>query len=160
NQILPERLKYTDKYLFRNMDKKALSEVISDVYETHGKECTINFLDDLKALGFKYAMKSGMTISVTDMDIPGKRDEIIHRAEEDVKKVTQQYSRGTLSQMERKSRVLNLWLQASEEVAGAIIEGIDQYNPIYIITDSGARGSKKQVSQLSGMRGLMTDPFG
>jgi DNA-directed RNA polymerase subunit beta' len=169
NQILPERLKFTDKYLRSRdrrkgdlllMNKKAVGEVVSDVYETHGKEWTINFLDELKAIGFRYAMKGGVTIAMTDMNIPGKRDELIHKAEEEVKKINQQYNRGTLSAPERKSKVLDQWLGAAEKVADAIMEGISQYNPIYIITDSGARGSKKQVTQLSGMRGLMTDPFG
>src|SRR5581483_866058 len=156
NQILPERLKYTDKYLLRTINRKGVSDVVSDVYETHGKERCINFLDDLKDIGFKYATKGGMTISMTDMDIPGKRDEIIRGAEEDVTKTNRQYQRGLISQAERKSKVLDLWLNASEKVADAIMDGISQYNPIFIITDSGARGSKKQVTQLSGMRGLMT----
>lgn len=160
NQILPERLKYTAKYLRRSINKKAISEVISDVYESHGKETTINFLDDLKDMGFKYAMRAGITIAMTDMAIPGARDEIIHNAENEVKRINQQYGRGLLSSAERKDKVLSLWLKASDDVADAIMKGIDQYNPIYIITDSGARGSKKQVSQLSGMRGLMTNPDG
>jgi DNA-directed RNA polymerase subunit beta' len=160
SQILPERLRYTAKYLNRTLSKKAISEVISDVYETHGKETTINFLDDLKDMGFKFAMRGGITIAMTDMAIPGKRDEIIQSAEREVKRINQQYGRGLLSSAERKDKVLNLWLSASEQVADAIMNDIDQYNPIYIITDSGARGSKKQVSQLSGMRGLMTNPDG
>ena len=160
NQILPERLQYTDKYLLNTIGKKQISLVISDVYENHGKETTINFLDELKAIGFKYAMKGGITIAMTDMTIPGKRDSIIKQAEDDVKKTNRQFDRGVLTMAERKSKVLKTWLQASEDVANAIMAGIDQYNPIHIITDSGARGSKKQVTQLSGMRGLMTDPFG
>lgn len=160
NQILPERLKYTDKYLLRTLTKKGVGEVVSDVYETHGKEWCINFLDDLKSIGFKYAMKAGITIAMTDMDIPGKRDEIIHNAEEQVRRTNQQFNRGTLSAPERKSKVLACWIDAADQVADAIMSGIDQYNPIYIITDSGARGSKKQLTQLSGMRGLMTNPFG
>ncbi|HLV80339.1 MAG TPA: DNA-directed RNA polymerase subunit beta', partial [Chthonomonadaceae bacterium] len=160
NTILPERLRYTDKYLLRTLNKKGISDMISDVYETHGKECTINFLDDLKAMGFKYATASGCTIAITDMDVPGKRDEIIHKAEEDVAKTNRNYQRGTLSMAERTSKVLDVWIKASDDVADAIMEGFEQYNPIHIITDSAARGSKKQVSQLSGMRGLMTDPFG
>jgi DNA-directed RNA polymerase subunit beta' len=160
NQILPSRLKYTDKYLLRTMKKKSLAEVIADVYEAHGKECTINFLDDLKAIGFKYAMRAGITISMTDMESPHERIAIIHKAEEDVRKTNQQYNRGLISMQERKSKVLNLWLGASEKVADAIVGSMTQYNPINIITDSGARGSTKQLTQLAGMRGLMTDPFG
>jgi DNA-directed RNA polymerase subunit beta' len=160
NQILPERLKYTDKYLLKTLTKKGVGEVVSDVYETHGKECCINFLDELKAIGFKYAMKAGITIAMTDMDIPGKRDAIIHHAEDAVKRTNQQYNRGVLTPAERKSKVLQLWIDAADQVADAIMGGISQYNPIFIITDSGARGSKKQLTQLSGMRGLMTNPFG
>jgi len=160
NQILPERLQYTDKYLLKTLNKKGVGEVVSDVYETHGKEWCINFLDDLKAIGFKYAMKAGITIAMTDMDIPGKRDAIIHDAEEAVRRTNQQYNRGVLTPAERKGKVLQLWIDASDKVADAIMNGISQYNPIYIITDSGARGSKKQLTQLSGMRGLMTNPFG
>jgi DNA-directed RNA polymerase subunit beta' len=160
NQILPERLQYTDKYLLHTLTKKGVGEVVSDVYETHGKEWCINFLDDLKDIGFKYAMKAGITIAMTDMDIPGKRDSIIHNAEEQVRRTNQQYNRGVLTPAERKSKVLQLWIDAADQVADAIMGGISQYNPIYIITDSGARGSKKQLTQLSGMRGLMTNPFG
>ena len=163
NQILPSRLQYTDKYLMgrsATLNKSGVSGVVSDVYETHGKEATINFLDELKAIGFKYAMKGGITISMTDMDVPGQRDEIIRKAEQEVRNTNRQYDRGTLSAQERKSRVLTTWLDAAENVAGAIMDGFTQYNPINIITTSGARGSKKQVTQLSGMRGLMTDPFG
>ncbi len=163
NQILPSRLKYTDKYLIgksATLNKGGVSGVVSDVYETHGKEATINFLDELKAIGFKYAMKGGITIAMTDMDVPGKRDAIISKAEDEVRRTNKQYDRGTLSAQERKSKVLTTWLNAAEDVAGAIMDGFSQYNPINIITTSGARGSKKQVTQLSGMRGLMTDPFG
>ena len=160
NQILPERLQYTDKYLMNTIGKKMISTVISDVYENHGKETTINFLDDLKDIGFKYAMKGGITIAMTDMTIPGQRDDIINKAEADVEKARKQFDRGVLTMAERKSKVLNTWMTASEDVANAIMGGISQYNPIFIITDSGARGSKKQLTQLSGMRGLMTDPFG
>ena len=164
NQILPERLKYTDKYLVgksATLNKGGVSGVVSDVYETHGKEATINFLDELKAIGFKYAMKGGITIAMTDMDVPAEqRDDIINHAEDEVRRYNLQYNRGTLSAAERKSKVLTTWLTAAEDVAGAIMNGFEQYNPINIITTSGARGSKKQVTQLSGMRGLMTDPFG
>ncbi len=111
-------------------------------------------------MGFRYAMKAGITIAMTDMALPGKREEIIADAEKEVKRINVQYNRGLLSPAERKDRVLNLWLRASENVADSIMDGINQYNPIYIITDSGARGSKKQITQLSGMRGLMTNPFG
>ncbi|HXG23627.1 MAG TPA: DNA-directed RNA polymerase subunit beta', partial [Chthonomonadales bacterium] len=160
NEILPEPLKYSDKYLYRTINKKAIAEMVSDVYDAKGKEVAIHFLDDLKNIGFRYATSSGITISMTDMDIPAKRDEILKETEAAVAKLNQQYRRGTITLSERKQQVLNLWLEASDKVADAIMEGIDHFNPIYIITDSGARGSSKQITQLSGMRGLMSDPFG
>src|SRR5262249_42079592 len=120
----------------------------------------IRFVDELKALGFRHATGAGITISMTDMDVPAKRDEIIHETEDKVKKLNQQYRRGTITLGERKQQVLNDWMEASERVADAILEGIEHFNPIYLITDSGARGSSKQITQLSGMRGLMSDPFG
>src|SRR5206468_3466812 len=95
-----------------------------------------------------------------DMDVPAKRDLIIHETEDKVKKLNTQYRRGTITLGERKQQVLNDWMEASERVADAILEGIEHFNPIYLITDSGARGSTKQLTQLSGMRGLMSDPFG
>jgi DNA-directed RNA polymerase subunit beta' len=160
NEILPEPLKYSDKYLYRTINKKAIAEMVSDVYDAKGKEVAVHFLDDLKNIGFRYATRSGITLSMTDMDIPAKRDEILKETEAAVAKLNQQYRRGTITLSERKQQVLNLWLEASDKVADAIMEGIDHFNPIYIITDSGARGSAKQITQLSGMRGLMSDPFG
>jgi DNA-directed RNA polymerase subunit beta' len=160
NQILPEKLKYADKYLLRTMTKKSVAEVCSEVYEAHGKETTIQFLDELKALGFRYATASGTTISMTDMDIPAKRDDILNETKASVANLHRQYRRGTITLGERRQQVLNLWMEASDKVADAIMEGIDHFNPIYLITDSGARGSSKQITQLSGMRGLMSDPFG
>jgi DNA-directed RNA polymerase subunit beta' len=160
NQILPERLKYTRKYLTLTQGKKEITQSIADVYESHGKEVTIQFLDEMKEMGFRYAMRGGITISMTDMESPDDRAQIIQEAEASVRKLNQQYSRGLINAAERRQRVLESWLKASEKVADAIVARIDQYNPISIITDSGARGSKKQLTQLSGMRGLMTNPFG
>jgi len=161
NQILPDKLRYSDTYLYRTINKKGISDVVAEVYRLHGAETTLKFLDDLKDLGFRYATLSGTTISMTDMDVPETaRRDIIRRTEEAVARLNADYRRGKLTHGERKERVLNLWTKAGEEVAKAIMAGIGQFNPIMIITDSGARGSSKQITQLSGMRGLMADPFG
>ncbi len=160
NQILPEGLKYTDKYLYKTVTKKGIAEMVTEVYETDGKATTITFLDELKELGFKHATASGVTVSMTDMDVPEKRNQILRETEASVNKLNQQYRRGTITLGERKQQVLTLWMEASEDVADAIMSNIDHVNPIFIITDSGARGSSKQITQLSGMRGLMADPFG
>ncbi|MCC6727918.1 MAG: hypothetical protein IT208_01110, partial [Chthonomonadales bacterium] len=160
NQILPEDMRYTDKYLYRTVNKKGIAEMVAEVYENHGKETATRFLDDLKALGFRYATTSGVTISMTDMDIPAKRNDILKQTEASVGKLDRQYRSGLITLGERKQQVLGLWMEASENVADAIMEGIGPLNPIHVITDSGARGSSKQITQLSGMRGLMADPFG
>ena len=156
SQILPEDMCPVDKVL----NKKAVSDLVAECHRLHGEERTIQLLDDLKSLGFRYATRSGVTVSMTDMDIPAKREEIIAQTEQAVDKTNQQYRRGLITQGERKQKVLELWTEASENIAEAILENIDPFNPIYMITDSGARGSQKQITQLSGMRGLMSDPFG
>lgn len=156
SEILPEDMRPVNRVL----NKKAISELVDEVHSRYGDERTIKLLDELKAMGFKYATRAGVTISMTDMDIPAKREEIIAKTEEAVDKTNQQYRRGLITQGERKQKVLELWTKASEDVAQAILENIDPFNPIYMITDSGARGSQKQITQLAGMRGLMSDPFG
>jgi len=156
SRILPEDMRPVDKV----MNKKAISELVTECHRLHGEERTIQMLDDLKDIGFRYATRAGVTISMTDMDIPAKREEIIAQTEQAVDKTNQQYRRGLITQGERKQKVLELWTNASEDIAEAILENIDPFNPIYMITDSGARGSQKQITQLSGMRGLMSDPFG
>jgi DNA-directed RNA polymerase subunit beta' len=156
SEILPEDMRPFDQY----MTKKSISELVAECHRRHGKAATIQLLDNLKNLGFKYATRAGVTISMTDMDIPAKRAEIIAHTEASVDKANQQYRKGVMTQGERKEKVLELWTKAAEDIGEAILDHIDPFNPIYMITDSGARGSKKQITQLSGMRGLMADPFG
>jgi len=156
NQVLPEGMQYLDA----EIDKKAMSSLVSECHAKYGADRTIQLLDDLKNLGFRYSTFGGITISMTDMDIPGKRDVIVSQTEEKVAKLNRYYHRGQITQAERKQQVLELWTSASEQVAEAILEGIDKFNPIFMMTNSGARGSKRQITQLSGMRGLMSDPFG
>ncbi|MCX8053535.1 MAG: DNA-directed RNA polymerase subunit beta', partial [Armatimonadetes bacterium] len=156
NSILPPNMRYIDK----EVDKKTMAKLVSECYEKNGHERTVQLLDDLKDIGFRYSTFAGITISMTDMDIPSKRDEIVQRTQEAVAEKNRQYRRGLITQSERKQQVLELWTRASEEVAEALLGGLDPFNPISIITTSGARGSQRQVTQLSGMRGLMSDPFG
>lgn len=156
NQVLPEGMDFLDV----EIDKKAMSTLVRECHAGFGTEKTIQLLDDLKNIGFRYSTFGGITISMTDMDIPGKRDEILSRTEDEVKKHNRYHQRGHTTAAERKQKVLDLWLKASEDVAEAILENIDKFNPIFMMTNSGARGSKRQITQLSGMRGLMSDPFG
>jgi DNA-directed RNA polymerase subunit beta' len=156
NNVLPPNMRYIDK----EIDKKTMAKLVNDCYEKNGHERTVKLLDDLKELGFRYATFSGITISMTDMDIPSKRDDIVDRTQTSVARKNRDYTRGLITQAERKQQVLELWTRAADEVAEAITEGVAPFNPISIITTSGARGSKRQITQLAGMRGLMSDPFG
>ncbi|MEN6357228.1 MAG: DNA-directed RNA polymerase subunit beta' [Armatimonadota bacterium] len=156
NNILPPNMRYID----REIDKKMMARLVNDCYAKNGLEATVKLLDDLKALGFRYATFSGITISMTDMDIPSKRDEIVERTQTAVARKNRDYTRGLITQAERKQQVLELWIRAADEVADSITDSVETFNPISIITTSGARGSKRQITQLAGMRGLMSDPFG
>jgi len=156
NNALPRNMRYIDKPI----DKKTMSWLVTECYEKNGHERTVKLLDDLKETGFRYSTFAGMTISMTDMDIPSKRDEIVERTQDEVAKKNRAYARGLITQSERKQQVLELWTRAAEDVADALLSGLDAFNPISIITTSGARGSTRQITQLAGMRGLMSDPFG
>ncbi len=156
NQVLPEGMPYWDA----DIDKKAMSTIVSECHSRFGSGMTIKLLDDLKNIGFRYSTFGGISISMTDMDIPGKRDEVVTATEDKVTKLNRYYHKGQITQGERKQQVLELWTSASEQVAEGILEEIDNFNPIFMMTNSGARGSKRQITQLSGMRGLMSDPFG
>ena len=156
NNVLPESMRYIDKPI----DKKTMAWLVTECYETNGSERTVQLLDDLKDVGFRYSTSAGMTISMTDMDIPSRRDEIIEHTQDEVAKKNRAYTRGLITQSERKQQVLELWTTAAEDVADSLLGGLEAFNPISIITTSGARGSTRQITQLAGMRGLMSDPFG
>ncbi len=160
NGVLPPAMRYGDEYINMLLTKKNIAQVISDCHKLSGSEATVRLLDSLKNLGFKYATESGITISMTDMDPPDERREIIHKTEEAVENLGRQYDRGMITTGERRQKVLEQWMGAYDKVAAAIMNAFDQYNPLSIVTDSGARGSVKQLTQLAGMRGLMSDPFG
>ncbi len=145
------------------LGKKELGALVAECHRRNGDERTVILLDELKALGFQEATKAGMTVAITDMDVPEERNMIIHKAEEEVKKFNRNYQRGLITQGERKERVLEQWQGASKDVGEAIMRNMGKpgsMNPIFLFTDSGARGTKGQVTQLSGMRGVMSDPFG
>ncbi|MGQ9880441.1 MAG: DNA-directed RNA polymerase subunit beta' [Armatimonadota bacterium] len=160
HEILPEGIAYTDQYLNMVMDKKALANLIVTCFRMHGQERTVKLLDDLKDLGFRYATTSGITIAITDMESPEDRERIMQETMRTVERLNQQYRRGQLTLGERKQRVIQAWQKASEDIGEAIARSIDRFNPLYIITASGARGSTKQLSQLAGMRGLFADSRG
>jgi DNA-directed RNA polymerase subunit beta' len=142
------------------MDKKAVAAFIRYTYEDYGAVKTIELLDDIKTHGFTYATRSGMSISLTDMDEPAERETIILKAEDRVKDINRRYRRGAITAGEREGQVLEAWTGASADIGKAILKTIGRENPLFMMTNSGARGSVTQITQLSGMRGLMSDPFG
>jgi len=157
NEVLPAKLGYLD----RVVDDKELGRLIQECYRHYGTSRTVELVDDLKELGFRFATVAGVTISMTDMDVPrARREVIISRTEEAVRKVNDNFAKGLISAGERSDSVCRLWNQASDEVSQAILSNIDPFNPIFMMANSGARGTPRQISQIAGMRGLMSDPFG
>ncbi|MFY9234697.1 MAG: DNA-directed RNA polymerase subunit beta' [Fimbriimonadaceae bacterium] len=159
NDILPYPLRHSDEWLTRELDKRALSDMIMACHRTVGMEGTIKLLDDMKDMGFKWATRYGLSIAITDMDPPERREEMIHSADERSTKITQQYRRGMLTYNEMTQSLIRLWTDTYDEIGKEIVNGLTQFNPLSIITVSGARGSVKQLAQLAGMRGLMFNQF-
>ncbi len=148
------------EYKGNGFGKKDLGELIAQCHRQNGDTRTIRLLDELKALGFQEATKAGMTVAITDMEVPEERNKIIEGAEKSVRDLNKNYQRGLITGGERKERVLEEWQKAAKDVGEAIFETIKPTNPIFMFTDSNARGTRGQITQLSGMRGVMSDPFG
>ena len=158
-EIMPDELRYDPEWLNVVYNKKMLSAVIRAVYQTCGHARTVRFLDDLKALGFEWGLRGGITFALTDMAIPAQRDEILQRAVEDARKIDELYDRGELTQDEKRQRKIEVWQRTYDDVSKVMMQELRDDNPLFIITDSGARGSTKQLAQLVGMRGLMMGGF-
>jgi len=157
NEVLPPKLRYVDNVV----DDKELQRLIRECCRHYGAGRTVELVDEIKELGFRFATTAGITISMTDMDIPrARREDIIAATETNVRKVNDNFARGLISAGERSDSVCRLWNQAADEVSHAILRNIDRFNPIYMMANSGARGTPRQISQIAGMRGLMSDPFG
>ncbi len=157
NQILPPKLQFLDRVI----DATEMAGLVRSCYEAYGHDRTVQLLDDLKELGFKYATIAGITIAMTDMDVPHlDREKIIARTEKAVTETNQRFSNGVISEGERSQTVCELWMRAADEVGQAMLSNIDTFNPLFMMSKSGARGTTRQLQQLAGMRGLMTDPFG
>jgi DNA-directed RNA polymerase subunit beta' len=162
NSYLPERMPYINGLL----KKKGVQQLVYYKYLRFGLEGTVQLLDRLKELGFLYATKAGMSIGIDDMVIPGDKSKLVDNAEKEVVKVQQQYLDGAITHGERYNKIISIWGDITEKVADEMFKVMEkqdkegQINPIYVMADSGARGSKQQIRQLSGMRGLMAKPSG
>lgn len=156
NRLLPEGIEFVND----TMSKSKLSKTIYKCYKAMGHERVIKLLDDLKRLGFEEATKAGLSISIDDLSIPGKKEEYLKRTKADVAHVEDQYKKGLITDRERYNKIIDLWTHATEDVSDLIFQELDSFNPIFMMADSGARGSKLQIRQLAGMRGLMAKPSG
>lgn len=159
NAILPYPLKHSDQFMTLELNKKQLAEMILVCHRRVGVGGTIKLLDDMKDLGFKWATKYGLSVAITDMDPPERREEMIKEADDRSTKITQQFRRGMMTYNEMTSQLIKLWTETYDEIGKEIVNGLKQFNPLSIITVSGARGSVKQLAQLAGMRGLMFNQF-
>ena len=143
-----------------HVDKKKLKQILEKYINTHGSTKTAEVLDDIKRLGFKYSTQAAMTVSISDMTVPEEKKEIIEGAEEKIDNISKKYRRGLVTDKERYKEVIETWKDADDAITDKLLDGLDEYNNIYMMANSGARGSDKQIKQLAGMRGLMADTSG
>ncbi len=169
NEILPQDLGYVDRSIPENelilevdfhVGKKQLKDILQHVINTHGTTKTAEVLDDIKATGYKYSTRAAMTVSISEMTVPPIKKELIANAEKKVEQITQNYNRGRSTDEERYKNVIKVWQETDEKLKDALLAGLDKYNNIFMMADSGARGSNQQIKQLAGMRGLMADTSG
>ena len=169
NEILPQDLGYVDRSIPENallpevdfhVGKKQLKDILQHVINTHGTTTTAEVLDDIKAMGYKYSTRAAMTVSISEMTVPPIKKQLIAEAEQKVEKITQDYNRGRSTDEERHKSVIRVWQETDNKLKDALLAGLDKYNNIYMMADSGARGSNQQIKQLAGMRGLMADTSG
>ena len=169
NEILPQDLGFVDRSIPGNelllevdflVGKKQLKKILEKVINTHGATKTAEVLDSIKATGYKYSTRAAMTVSISDMTVPPQKPEMIQNAQNIVDKITNNYKRGLITEEERYKQVVETWKKTDDELTKALLDGLDKYNNIFMMADSGARGSDKQIKQLAGMRGLMADTTG
>ncbi len=169
NEIISQDLGFVDRndpenFLKLEVDfhvsKKELKQILEKCINNEGAIKTAETLDAIKALGYKYSTRAAMTVSISDMEVPAAKKEIIKDAEDTVEVISQKYRRGLLTEEERYKSVVETWKDADDEITHALLTGLDKYNNIFMMADSGARGSDKQIKQLAGMRGLMADTSG
>jgi DNA-directed RNA polymerase subunit beta' len=156
NQVLPKELGFVNKEL----NKTSVGDIVTECYKRFGHARTIELLDDIKRLGFEAGTQGGISIGINDLTIPKEKVEVLKEAKEEVAKVEDQYRRGIITDRERYNKVIDIWTHATDKVSELLFKGMDPFNPIFMMADSGARGSRLQVRQLAGMRGLMAKPSG
>ena len=169
NEILPQDLGYVDRtnpedLLKLEVDfhvgKKQLKQILEKVINIHGAVRTAEVLDLIKSTGYKYSTRAAMTVSISDMTVPARKSEMLEEAQATVDKISMNFRRGLITEEERYRAVVETWNETDKELTEVLLSGLDKYNNIYMMADSGARGSNQQIKQLAGMRGLMADTTG
>ena len=169
NEILPQDLGFVDRSIPENelklevdflVGKKGLKQILEKVIHTHGATKTAEVLDSIKSMGYKYSTRAAMTVSISDMTVPPQKPEMIKTAQDVVDRITRNYKRGLITDEERYKEVIETWKETDDALTKALLGGLNKYNNIFMMADSGARGSDKQIKQLAGMRGLMADTTG
>ena len=169
NENIPQDLGFIDRSKAENalkfevefhVGKKQIKQILEKVINTHGATTTAEVLDNVKAMGYKYSPQAAMTVSISDMTVPPQKPQMIADAQDTVDKITRQYKRGLITDEERYKEVIETWKDTDDALTKALLTGLDKYNNIFMMADSGARGSDKQIKQLAGMRGLMADTTG
>ena len=169
NEIIPQDLGFVDRSIPGNelvlevdflVGKKQLKQILEKVINTHGATATAEVLDHVKAMGYKLSTRAAMTVSISDMTVPPQKPEMIKNAQDTVDKITKNFKRGLITEEERYKEVVETWKATDDALTKALLDGLDKYNNIFMMADSGARGSDKQIKQLAGMRGLMADTTG
>ena len=169
NEIISQNLGFVDRsnpdnFLKLEVDfhvgKKQLKQILEKCINNEGSTKTAETLDNIKALGYKYSTKAAMTVSISDMEVPASKKELLKNAEDTVEVISQKFRRGLLTEEERYKSVVDTWKKADDQITKDLLDGLDELNNIFMMADSGARGSDKQIKQLAGMRGLMADTSG
>ena len=169
NEIIPQDLGFVDRSVEGNelklevdfhVGKKQLKQILEKVINTHGATQTAITLDDIKAIGYKYSTRAAMTVSISDMTVPASKPQLIADAQATVDRISKNFRRGLITEEERYKEVIETWKATDDQLTHDLLTGLDKYNNIYMMADSGARGSDKQIKQLAGMRGLMADTTG
>ena len=169
NEIIPQDLGFVDRSVEGNelllevdfhVGKKQLKKILEKVINVHGATQTAVTLDDIKAIGYKYSTRAAMTVSISDMTVPESKPRLIAEAQATVDRIAKNYRRGLITEEERYKEVIETWKTTDDQLTHDLLTGLDKYNNIYMMADSGARGSDKQIKQLAGMRGLMADTTG
>ncbi|HDN85522.1 MAG TPA: DNA-directed RNA polymerase subunit beta', partial [Candidatus Aerophobetes bacterium] len=156
NEILPEGFGFVNEVL----DKKKIAQLVKDCYKKFGHHQTVVLLDKLKDIGFEYATLGGISIGIEDLEIPPEKQECIKEANNELAKVEEQYKKGIITERERHNKIIDIWTKTTDKVSDLVFKHLDIFNPVFMMADSGARGSKLQIRQLAGMRGLMAKPSG